>query len=80
MKIGGFRISPQTPLKRPKEGPRPFLWKPSRGYGGFRKTGADASLCAVTGDVGTGDERWRLWCLLSFRVPALWKTRETTAW
>ena len=26
---GGFRISPlTTPLKRPKEGLRPFLWKP----------------------------------------------------
>ena len=32
---GGFRISPlTTPLKRPKEGLRPFLWKPSREYKG----------------------------------------------
>ena len=37
---GGFRISPlTTPLKRPKEGLRPFLWKPSRGHGGFRYEG-----------------------------------------
>ena len=32
---GGFRVSPlTTPLKRPKEGLRPFLWKPSWGCGG----------------------------------------------
>ena len=41
-----FDFPPRPSLKRPKEGLRPFLWKPSRGYGGFRKTGADASLCA----------------------------------
>ena len=45
---GGFRISPlTTPLKRPKEGLRPFLWEPSwglRGNGG----------CGPAGDQGCG--------------------------
>ena len=45
---GGFRISPlTTPLKRPKEGLRPFLWEPSwglRGIGG----------CGPAGDQGCG--------------------------
>ena len=27
-----------------------------------------ALRCALTGDVGTGDGRWRLWCLRSFRA------------
>ena len=69
---GGFRISPlTTPLKRPKEGLWPFLWKPSRGLRGISGKRARALRRALTGDVETWDERWRLWCLRSFRTPRL---------
>ena len=52
-----------TPLKRPKEGPRPFLWKPSwseTGAGrlppcGGREGAGGASLRALTGNIGTED-------------------------
>ena len=67
---GGFRISPlTTPLKRPKEGPRPFLWKPSRGYGG-----------SITKDVGTGDEGPGRGARGHAGVPAWWETRVLMAW
>ena len=42
---GDFEFPPGTPLKRPKEGLRPFLWKPTRRVRGV----------SVTKDVGTGD-------------------------
>ena len=66
---GGFRISPlTTPLKRPKEGLRPFLWKPSWSHGRFSGDRRGRFAARFTGDVGTGDGSWRLWCLRSFRA------------
>ena len=64
-------LPPAAPLKRPKEGLRPFLWKPSRGLRGISGKRARALRRALTGDVETWDERWRLWCLRSFRTPRL---------
>ena len=45
-----------TPLKRPKEGLRPFLWKPSRSLRGIYGKRARALRCARSGDGRTGDE------------------------
>ena len=66
-----FDFPPRPSLKRPKEGLRPFLWKPSRGM----DRGA-----GFTGDGGTGDgspERGA--CGDSGRF-ALWETRLGKAW
>ena len=49
---GDFEFPPGTPLKRPKEGLRPFLWKPSRGW---------------TGSGGYGGRESKAECLRSFR-------------
>ena len=60
---------PDAPLKRPKEGLRPFLWKPSRGYGGWEVAArrgmrdAGASLRALRRALG-----WGTGCLRSFRA------------
>ena len=60
---------PDAPLKRPKEGLRPFLWKPSRGYGGWEVAArrgmrdAGALLRALRRALGRGTG-----CLRSFRA------------
>ena len=59
---------PGTPLKRPKEGLRPFLWKPFRSLREFFERRARALRCELTGDIGTWDESWELWRLRSFRI------------
>ena len=68
---GDFEFSPGPSLKRPKEGLWPFLWKLFRGLRGISDRRARALRRALTGDVETWDERWRLWCLRSFRTPRL---------
>ena len=60
--------TPQPPLKRPKEGLRPFLWKPFRSLREFFERRARALRCELTGDIGTWDESWKLWRLWSFRA------------
>ena len=79
---GGFRIFPlTTPLKRPKEGLRPFLWKPSwKVYGEFPEDGARPLRCALAGDGRTGDGRWEQGACSHSEVPALWETRVGMAW
>ena len=52
-----FDFPPRPTLKRPKEGQRPFLWKPAWGYGD-----SDAK------DVGTGDESPERSILRRFRT------------
>ena len=66
---GDFEFPPGTPLKRPKEGLRPFLWKPSRGTGD-----------SITKDVGTGDERWGRSAFCHSEHPALRQTRSLMTW
>ena len=76
---GGISISPlTTPLKRPKEGLRPFLWKPSwsRGISGKR---ARVLRCALTKDVGTGDGGPERGACDHSELPALRETRVTVA-
>ena len=65
---GDFVFPPGTPLKRPKEGLRPFLWKPFRSLREFFERRARALRCELTGDIGTWDESWKLWRLWSFRA------------
>ena len=66
---GDFDFPPDAPLKRPKEGLRPFLWKPSRGYGGWEVAArrgmrdAGALLRALRRALGRGTG-----CLRSFRA------------
>ena len=64
-----FDFPPRPTLKRPKEGLRPFLWKPAWGYGD-----SDAK------DVGTGDESPERGAYCHSEHPALRKTRSLMAW
>ena len=63
---GRFDSAPR-PLLRPKEGLRPFLWKPSRRVRGFPKDGRGrfAARCGGRWDGGRGS---RAGCLRSFRA------------
>ena len=63
-----FDFPPRPSLKRPKEGPQPFLWKLSWSHGRFSGDRRGRFAARFTGDVGTGDGSWRLWCLRSFRA------------
>ena len=77
---GGISISPlTTPLKRPKEGLRPFLWKPSWSLRGISGKRARVLRCALTGDVGTGDGGPERGACDHSELPALRETRVTVA-
>ena len=56
---------PGPSLKRPKEGPRPFLWKLSRSYGRFLRDGARALRCALY------ERRWNEGRKMEALVPAV---------
>ena len=78
------RIHPQTPEEKFWEGfrfPSQTLLETTKGRAAALPLETFPGVMGDSGtkDVGTGDERWRLWCLRSFRVPALRKSRAMRA-
>ena len=77
----GFHIFPRASLKRPKEEPRPFLWKLSRSYGRFLRDGARALRCArLRGTLGRGKEDRGFGARCHSGHSALWETGSMTVW
>ena len=77
----GFHIFPRASLKRPKEGPRPFLWKLSRSYGRFLRDGARALRCArLRGTLGRGKEDGGFGARCHSGHSALWETGSMMVW
>ena len=72
--------TPQPPLKRPKEGLRPFLWKPFRSLREFFERRARALRCArLRGTLGRGTRAGSFGACGHSEHSALRKTKLTMA-